>query len=268
MPRVKRLPENILGRDFIIGDIHGAYGLLLEALRAVKFNTDRDRLYGVGDLVDRGPESRRAYQFLRQPWFHPVRGNHEEMFLEIYAETDMPDPAIVDFVTARNGMLWWRDLPQNERLAFILAFRTLPIAIEVQTNRGSVGIIHAEVPQGMSWPLFLCHVDAGQPEVIETALWGRDRAGNDDGGVPGIDRIFVGHTPRSLPIRQGNVFYIDTGAVFGLLNPTEPAGQLTFAELACRTVVLTAKHQGGLVDLRVEEEPESAPFGQYASPSP
>lgn len=62
------LPCNHHGRDFVVGDIHGEYDLLLEAMRAVRFEPKNDRLLCVGDLIDRGPGSHRVRQFLSQPY--------------------------------------------------------------------------------------------------------------------------------------------------------------------------------------------------------
>ncbi|MCW8994392.1 MAG: protein phosphatase, partial [Psychromonas sp.] len=49
--------QNDQGRDFFVGDIHGKYGLLMLALSNVNFNANVDRLFSVGDLIDRGEAS-------------------------------------------------------------------------------------------------------------------------------------------------------------------------------------------------------------------
>jgi len=103
MTLVKRLPKNVLGRDFVIGDIHGRFQLVDQALLAVDFDRERDRLFSVGDLVDRGPEPLRALEFLAQPWFHAVRGNHEDMFLHLYRRGTPPEMTVVRGVMD-NGM--------------------------------------------------------------------------------------------------------------------------------------------------------------------
>lgn len=80
-----RVPRNAEGRDFVVGDIHGAFDLVLEGMRRVQFDRQRDRLFCVGDLVDRGPQSARAARFLKQPYVHAVSGNHEFKLLDLYA---------------------------------------------------------------------------------------------------------------------------------------------------------------------------------------
>lgn len=67
---VLRLPRNERGRDLLVGDVHGQFSGLRAALERVGFNPDAgDRLISVGDLVDRGPESDAAIDWLAYPWF-------------------------------------------------------------------------------------------------------------------------------------------------------------------------------------------------------
>lgn len=268
MSNVRRLPENLLGRDFVLGDVHGSYDLVVRAMKFVGFKPSTDRLLCVGDLVDRGPESRRALRFLAQPYVHAVRGNHEDMFLQIYADGDEPHPAAVEFATCRNGMEWWLDVPQDERLSLIRAFRELPVVIEVATRRGVVGLVHGEVPSGMHWSEFTGLVEANDQGLIQKALWGRTRVRGDESGVDGIGRVFVGHTPLDRPKRLGNVFFVDTGAVFGLLDEKGEAGRLTISDLACGTMVFDRNDpETKLINAIVDEEPVRTPFGKYAAPA-
>jgi serine/threonine protein phosphatase 1 len=76
-----RLPRNLLGRDFVVGDLHGHRGALEAQLEWLGFDPQADRLFSVGDLIDRGPDSLGTLGLLEQPWFHAVLGNHELMLL-------------------------------------------------------------------------------------------------------------------------------------------------------------------------------------------
>lgn len=78
----QRFPTNPSGRDFVVGDLHGCLDLLQAQLERVGFDTGCGRLFSVGDLVDRGPDSMGCLRLLREPWFHAVRGNHEDMLLD------------------------------------------------------------------------------------------------------------------------------------------------------------------------------------------
>ncbi|MCA4078770.1 metallophosphoesterase, partial [Pseudomonas kurunegalensis] len=55
--RIKRFAANRAGRDFAVGDIHGHFTRLQAALDSAGFDPAIDRLFSVGDLVDRGPDS-------------------------------------------------------------------------------------------------------------------------------------------------------------------------------------------------------------------
>ena len=48
---------NQAGRDLVVGDVHGCFRTLARALSQLEFDPSCDRLFGVGDLVDRGPHS-------------------------------------------------------------------------------------------------------------------------------------------------------------------------------------------------------------------
>jgi len=74
---VKRLSENLQGTDYIIGDLHGMYALLKNLLSHVNFNKEKDRLFSVGDLSDRGNEPVKCLSLLKETWFNSVLGNHD-----------------------------------------------------------------------------------------------------------------------------------------------------------------------------------------------
>jgi serine/threonine protein phosphatase 1 len=71
-------------RTFAIGDIHGCHTALLALLEALDLQAD-DRLVFLGDLVDRGPDSYRVVEKVRELVDSDravcLLGNHEEMLL-------------------------------------------------------------------------------------------------------------------------------------------------------------------------------------------
>lgn len=81
---IRKLPTNTLGKDYIVGDLHGCIDLLERLLDEVQFNPERDRLFSVGDLIDRGPDSLACLQLLTKPWCYAVQGNHESMLLNFF----------------------------------------------------------------------------------------------------------------------------------------------------------------------------------------
>lgn len=74
------LPENLIGRDIIIGDVHGKYELLAKLLSEVNVKSD-DRVIFCGDLTDRGEHSDLCMELLFEPNYYVVRGNHDNMLI-------------------------------------------------------------------------------------------------------------------------------------------------------------------------------------------
>ena len=209
---IQRLPANPAGVDWVVGDIHGCFSTLEDLLAEVDFDADRDRLLSVGDLIDRGPECARAPEYWTAKWFHAIRGNHEQMMLD----TAAGDPeATLSWMY--NGGGWFFDQTQSVRATMVECAARLPLAIEVDSAIGIIGIVHGDVPARQSWSEFLLKLEQQDEVAMAAALWGRERAlGQVRRGVPGVARVFVGHTPQRSGVRVvGNVYCIDTGAVYG-----------------------------------------------------
>lgn len=266
VPRVLRVPLNEHGRDFVVGDIHGAYDMVIEAMRMVSFDREKDRLFAVGDLIDRGPDSWRCARFLRQPYVYSVRGNHDHNLVSLYAGGEGPSEAVLEFLAARFGMQWWLEISHDLRCEILQALNQLPVAIEIATRRGTVGIVHGNVPAGMGWSAFLTHLQRGTPTVVDEALEGRTRiAGGDTSGVLGVGRLFVGHTPRrGGPKRYGNVYAVDTGAIFNALMGKDHYG-LTMANVEAASMPLVRIGEGRVLPIiAIPDAEEGRPFGLYA----
>ena len=207
--RYRRFAGNPAGRDFVVGDVHGMFPALRELMARSRFDEERDRLFSVGDLIDRGPRSREALDWLAKPWFHAVRGNHEQLLL------DSDDPDTLDLWVRHNGGAWWLDCGPAEREAFRQACAELPIAIEIAASRGRVGVVHADAPRSNSWTEFLSRLESEDERAVEHALWSRERvAGRLGGRVSGVDLVVCGHTPTTRVVEVENVRFIDTGAVY------------------------------------------------------
>ena len=71
---------------WLVGDLHGCFARLMEALRERRFDPYQDLLLSVGDLIDRGLQSAECLDLLRYRWFFAVRGNHEQMALDTLAD--------------------------------------------------------------------------------------------------------------------------------------------------------------------------------------
>jgi serine/threonine protein phosphatase 1 len=208
---LERFEKNTHGKDYCVGDIHGCFSKLQEQLYVIGFNEKIDRLFCVGDLVDRGPESQEFWDWVRKHWFHSVRGNHEQMVIDS-VEGGNESNACGNH--AINGGMWLYGLPEVEQQCYALEMKELPLAIEVETDQGLVGIIHAECPLG-DWNLFKSMYESNKDRFDAVAMWARTKITNEDSSeVVGLHKLYVGHTPMNEAKTLGNVEYIDTGACF------------------------------------------------------
>ncbi|MDH4275035.1 MAG: metallophosphoesterase [Gammaproteobacteria bacterium] len=206
----RHFTANLIGRDYVVGDIHGEFSLLEHSLQLLNFDTKKDRIFSVGDLIDRGPESARVIEFLDSDWFYAILGNHELMAMDAATDGD-----IFHAWTHANGGDWWLDIPAHAQNHYLDAFKALPLTLEVDTPQGVVGLVHANVPFSLSWPELVARV-AHEDIVRANVLWSRQRYHRRyTGSVAGIDWVFCGHTPTEQMLQLGNVFYIDTGACYG-----------------------------------------------------
>jgi len=212
-PMVKVFGPNEQGRDFVVGDIHGHTALLHLLMRKAGFSREVDRLFSVGDLVDRGPDSLGALRLAGEPWFHAVRANHEDMLIR----TRKGNPTS----WMQNGGKWWLNTTADEREeAFKLALG-LPLVIVVNGRRGRFNVLHAEFFGSDA------DIDKGEfnRDQIQTILWGRSIAqGFPDGKQDGLSTTFVGHTPVHRTLRVESHVFIDTGSFLadGRLTMIEP----------------------------------------------
>ncbi|MDR5899777.1 symmetrical bis(5'-nucleosyl)-tetraphosphatase [Halomonas vilamensis] len=62
---------------YVIGDLHGCHKEFVALLETLAFNPDRDRLWLVGDLVNRGPGSLECLREARALGARCVLGNHD-----------------------------------------------------------------------------------------------------------------------------------------------------------------------------------------------
>ena len=211
MSLVQRFDCNTKGRDFCIGDTHGRYTRLTKILDAIGFDPTKDRLFSVGDLVDRGEESEAMLELAKTAsWFHPALGNHDWMLVQhhehhaIFSNQDY----------LNNGGAWAMALPAEIRQGYVDLVKSFPMAIEVDSPHGKFGIIHADV-LGDDWDLTVEALER-HPNIVYPShmhfMWDRNRILHEvEREVSGVYKLLVGHTPVKQPLRLANVVAIDTG---------------------------------------------------------
>lgn len=221
--RVLRFATNTVGRDFVVGDLHGCLEPLGRLMEAVQFHPGRDRLFSVGDLVDRGPFSMACLKMLRLPWFHAVRGNHEQMLM-----AHLQDPHRVKAFDER----WLRQqaLTFSDRQRFagewLPLLKNLPLVIVVGEGHSRFHVVHGElleegraVTDSMidAWS-FSDPTKSEQRAVSGRVLLttyhrgGKVRRAHDP---EHMSPTYCGHTIVEAPFQLAGQIYLDRGAFMG-----------------------------------------------------
>ena len=243
MSKIEKYRVNLFGTDYICADIHGHFSILKSLLRKVNFDVTKDRLFCLGDLIDRGDESHKALEYLQFPWFHAILGNHELMLIRAY-ETD--DPKVYDWWYYWGGD-WAEALSKEELLPYYEAFTQLPVAIELSLrNQRKVGLVHAQLPNSVSWSTVCDRLsripqDVSDPETyinssgkyksdLAEMLWsksqihGGDKEKSKIRAVQDIDHVFHGHSiVYDRPETISNRTFMDLGSYetgeIGFIDP-------------------------------------------------
>jgi serine/threonine protein phosphatase 1 len=229
MRKFEHFETNVTGRDFAVGDIHGHFTRLQNALDEAGFNPARDRLFSVGDLVDRGPENLQALDWLAKSWFFAVQGNHEALAIQ-----HVQHRALDYRMYVASGGGWFLELTPEVQLLFAARFAQMPIALEVETAAGLIGLVHADCPLP-TWDMLRSTLKGHMPEqgrLQDSCQWSRERLQlRDYSGIPDLRAMIVGHTPLAEPEVLGNVFHIDTGGW-----RSNGSGYFTLVELGTLTM--------------------------------
>ena len=83
-----------MSKNYVIGDIQGCYKGLKRALKKANFKPNKDKLWAVGDLVARGPDSLSTMEYLYDlgPHFDTVLGNHDLHLIATAYGINKPKP--------------------------------------------------------------------------------------------------------------------------------------------------------------------------------
>jgi len=216
-------------RVYAIGDIHGQLVKLEAAHRAIR--ADRERtgdgeapVVHLGDLVDRGPDSRGVIDYLLrgiaegEPW-RVLKGNHDRMFADFVEEAKQDTrlragltylhPNIGGLATlasygVHRGFLK-RECELAEKAAAAVPRSHLAFMADLPLyhRAGDLLFVHAGIRPGV--PL--------EDQVEDDLVWIRGPF-LDDPGDHGF-LVVHGHTPVETATHFGNRVALDTGAGFG-----------------------------------------------------
>lgn len=217
-------------RIYAIGDIHGQF----EMLRAAHARIEADRravgdpgapVVHLGDLVDRGPDSRGVIDLLIEgteggaPWI-VLKGNHDRMFLNfvragatgdvgLRPELTWLDPKLGGAETLASYGVRPRRWTSRQG-AFAAAVEAVPDrhlafldALPLMHVTDDLLFVHAGIRPGV--PL--------SEQVEDDLVWIRSPFLEDDRDHGRL--VVHGHTPVRTPEHYGNRIDLDTGAGFG-----------------------------------------------------
>lgn len=215
MSNVEIFSKPVIGRLFVVGDIHGCYSLLMAKLAKINFDFEKDLLVSVGDLVDRGLENFQCIELLEEPWFKAIRGNHEQFCIEGFLDHNIAR----QHAMSNNGGAWFYCAGSHHQARIVKLFSSLSIALEISFKGKKYGFVHAHVEQN-DWDEFKRILESSADSwrsPVDMALWSRDRAYAHSSEthyqkIKNIDEVYSGHTVLPKPMRKHNCNFIDTGA--------------------------------------------------------
>ena len=210
--------------DYCISDIHGYYDLFCRLLDKIKFGGG-DRLYVLGDIIDKGPGSVRLAKLLfSMPNAYCIAGNHEYDFLKYYRALMRRTEdygAVLEELRAYfsdGALLDWETVD---------AFDLLPFFVETESWIG----VHAGIPvqDGKLLPV--------SQATCEQFVY--DRRFKEANVLPqGGKCVLYGHTPvRYLTGKDEILPYLRAGA---------PRGSASIADY-CKVHLDTGVFLGGVL---------------------
>ena len=115
-------PRGFILATYVVGDIQGCFSSLTALIEHIEFDSTQDRLWCVGDLVNRGPESLSVLRFVKSLGSRAVTvlGNHDLHLLAVHAgiaELQAKDTIqeVLDAPDCDELMLWLRHQPMIYR---------------------------------------------------------------------------------------------------------------------------------------------------------
>ena len=202
--------SNPHGRDLVVGDVHGCFRTLDRVLTELRFDPVSDRLFGVGDLVGRGPHSAEALVWLETRFEAVVMGNHERPLLYWFDPHRRPSSA--------HQPAWLRRVPRTQHRRWRAVLARMPLVVTIETVYGAVGLVHADVPHP-DWAIATAMLEVGAPEHVDITLLGPDAPEEEvrrhrSRPVAGLRALVHGHFVVDEVERVANRWNIDTGATF------------------------------------------------------
>lgn len=170
---------------YAIGDLHGNLDALKRLLRAIRFTADRDRLWFVGDIVNRGDDSLGCLRFVRALGANAITvlGNHD-LALLVFAQRDdgpaytNPDLAAILAAADSQQLLYWlRQQPllhHDPELGWTMVHAGIPAEWNITDALGYAAEVQACL-RGADHQALLARLFGNQPARWHASLTGFER---------------------------------------------------------------------------------------------
>lgn len=169
---------------YAIGDIQGCYDDLRHALDDVGFEPGRDRLWCVGDLVNRGPNSLEVLRFFRDLGEQAVcvLGNHDLHLLALAAgnpkhQGESSLQAVMAAPDRDELLVWLRHRPLlhfDAELDFLMVHAGLPPQWDLDTAMACAHEVECAL-RSDEYRDFFMHMYGNKPDLWNPALGGIER---------------------------------------------------------------------------------------------
>lgn len=169
---------------YVIGDIQGCYDPLQRLLEKIHFDPSTDQLWGVGDMVNRGPQNIEVLRLLKQldHAFIGVLGNHDLHLLAVskgYRELKNGD-TIQDVLSAPDAeeiLHWVQQLPlvhYDKTLNSMLVHAGIPPQWSVKSTLKHANEVHSVINSEQQDEYF-SHMYGNKPNLWKKSLVGPER---------------------------------------------------------------------------------------------
>jgi serine/threonine protein phosphatase 1 len=190
-------------RTIVVGDIHGCYEELRQLIAKAEIRED-DCLISLGDIVDRGVDSVKVYDFLKnRPNTIVIMGNHERKHLRQTLSYSQEIVKLQFGERYQEFLEWVKDLPyyyETDAAIFVHAAVENGIAINAQKEEVLCGcsagekhleklyghIYWSQIYSGKKPVIFGHHVVGDEPKIIPDKVYGIDTGACHGGRLTGL----------------------------------------------------------------------------------
>lgn len=137
--------NNTKPRQIAIGDVHGHYDGLLDLIDFCKVS-DEDRVYFLGDVIDRGPKSSEVVRWIREQEYPCLMGNHEVMLLTTFNKGKVDETSLRHWLPSGGDTTLESYGEEGIPQADLDWFASLPSYLDL----GDVFLVHAGVDPFLS----------------------------------------------------------------------------------------------------------------------